>query len=167
MKSRIVSIMLFVVCMGCTWISGAIAQTGYVMVCKGGGDMVGTIRQDYNHGAVNLPDFVDTRFTIVFKASPQAASRQEPAPGTCAWVDRPLSSQEQQHMYLSYWRHKALGVSLINVRHQRYDIPLDASTISDPSFRYLFDAVYNGKLFYVRCSYSQSTHRFEVTSVGP
>ncbi len=39
-----------------------------------------------------LPD--DKWINIPFATSPQAGARQERAPGTCAWVDRPIRANE-------------------------------------------------------------------------
>jgi hypothetical protein len=164
MKIRIITIMLCLAFLGCIWIANAAAETLYTMVCKGGGNMQGNFWQAKR---ADEP-YVTHVLTITFTAAPQAGSRQEPAPGTCAWVDRPLNAQEQQDMRLAYRLVPSdLYLHSFNVRQRVYEIPLDANNISNEQFRYLLDALYNGKLFYVRCFHTPAEHNFTVRAVGP
>jgi hypothetical protein len=161
---RMIVLVTFCVVMQCVWISGAVGQTktSYLMVCKGGGDMVAWIEQNYISSDVRVVVYV------TFRASPQAASRQEPAPGTCAWVDRPLSAIEQRDLSLAYqWQGEDVPVHRINLHHGRAEALLDASSVPIENLRYLLDAVYNGKLFYVHCYHNQYDHNFRMTGLGP
>jgi hypothetical protein len=152
MKTRIVPIMLCIVFIGFIWIADASADQDYQMVCKGGGNMW-----------LNLN--FDAKFlNIEFAKSPQAGS-QEPAPGTCAWLDRPINQQEPDYMTFRF----GTLPRAIQIRQQNITILINDANIQDSNLRYLVDAVYNGKLFYVRCYNKEESgrHWFEITHVGP
>jgi hypothetical protein len=156
MKPRNIIMMLFIVFTGCIWITDVSAEQDYPMVCKGGGNMSLTISDE------------GPKLTISFAKSPQAGSRQEPAPGTCAWVDRPINPQEPDKMYFDFGKRP----KFIDIRQQNITISLN--NIEDTNLRYLVDGVYNGKLFYVRCYQKQVQVQsgavarwFVITRIGP
>jgi hypothetical protein len=155
MKTKII-IKLCIMFLVCIWIADASAEQDYPMVCKGGGNMWGEFSLYWGNIIV-----------IYFDKSPQAASQQEPAPGTCAWLDRPISPQEPAKLVPS-GRCSDTPKS-VTLRYQNITIPLDVNRCPDPTLRYLMDAVYNGKLFYVRCYNKEDhgQHWFEITHVGP
>jgi len=153
MKTRILPIMLCIVFISCIWIADASAEQDYPMVCKGGGNM-------------NLQIAIEEKsIQINFAKSPQPSSRQEPAPGTCAWVDRPLSPQEPTHMTFAFEKRP----EYMDIRQQNITMSLAAGNIADGNLRYLVDGVYNGKVFYVRC-YQHESHGmrwFKISRIGP
>ena len=84
-------------------------QKSYSMVCKAGGSML-----------LSLVDVLiggrDTKLTIRFKHASQAGTTREPAPGECAWMDRPLSANEPKLLfYLTKNPITALRISKGNV----------------------------------------------------
>ena len=151
MKAKIILIVLCIMCLVCMWIMDASAEQDYPMVCKGGGHMKGyiAIEDGGMHGSKKT-------LHIEFERAPQAASRQEPLPGTCAWLDRPISAQEPTKLWLSLYSEYMridfqLNKAMINmdVAGTTRDGKIVNWTV-DGNIRYLVDAVYNGKLFYVR-----------------
>jgi len=152
MRTRIILFMLCIVFLSCIWIAGAYADPpSYSMVCKGGGNMGAELRQSAKFIA------------ITFQKSPQAAAGgQALAPGTCAWVDRPISPQEP--IMLGFVFEKLPEHFIIH--QQNITILFNDLSIPDQNLRYLLDAIYNGKLFYVRC-YNEANHIFRITHIGP
>jgi hypothetical protein len=154
---RIITIMLSIMFIGCIWIIDASAeQPSYVMVCKGGGNMRAELHTSEIVGSAQW-------ITIIFEKSPQPASRQEPAPGTCAWVDRPLSPQESSQAEF-YFRKLP---RTFTIRQQNITISIDGRNFEDQNLKYLVDAIYNGKLFYVRCYNIRGGNLIHITSIGP
>ena len=151
MKRKIGTIILCIVCMGCLLIADASAEPpSYPMVCKGGGNMGAELRTSAKFIA------------ITFEKSPQAASRQEPAPGTCAWVDRPLSPQEPVMLGLAFQKPPDNFI----IRKENITVLFDDQSFQDRNLKYLVDAIYNGRLFYVRC-YNDANHICRITQIGP
>ncbi|MDX2237143.1 MAG: hypothetical protein NW203_06230 [Hyphomonadaceae bacterium] len=69
------------------------AQSGYPLVCNGGGGM---------RLQIATLSTAQTSFNLVFSKAPGAAGTANPLPaGTCAWVDRPLNAAEANVMQ---WR---------------------------------------------------------------
>jgi hypothetical protein len=64
------------------------AQTSYPMVCRGGGSMV------IFYDGLRSPPTV----TVAFESATHAAGTTSPGPGQCAWLDRPLNSQEPRRL---------------------------------------------------------------------
>lgn len=61
----------------------------FTMVCQGGGGMTAVFDRKIRF---DNPDLYIT--TIHFAKAPKAAGQQAPGPGQCAWLDRPISSEE-------------------------------------------------------------------------
>ena len=68
----------------------SIAQTSYVMTCRGGGDMQAVAGQRVSNPHV----FVE----IIFKPGTAGAGVQAPSPGECTWIDRGFRSGEPTKM---------------------------------------------------------------------
>jgi hypothetical protein len=153
MRTRIILIMLCIMFLGCIWIADSFAEPppSYQMVCKGGGNMSGS-----------FVTYDTKKIVINFAKSPQAGSRQEPAPGTCAWVDRPLNPQEPSTLVFVYEK----TAMMVDFRYQNMTLRLDPAFTPDGNLRYLWDAVYNGKIFYFRC-YNDARGGLIITHVGP
>jgi hypothetical protein len=148
MKRRILPIMLCIMFISSIWIANAYADPpSYPIICKGGGNMTGLFNTDAKDIVIN------------FEKSPQAGSRQEPAPGTCAWVDRPINAQEASPLKYTY---ENTGMSF-DFRYKNMTLNLGSR---DNALKYLWDAVYNGKVFYVRC-YKNNYGYLTITHVGP
>jgi hypothetical protein len=130
----------------------AIAKS-YPMVCKGGGEMVANFSHVKARGG-----FHSTSLAIEFKKSPAAASVREPAPGQCAWVDRPLSGEEPTSLAYSPGSGQDFFFEL-----RKDGWRLEKS--EDAGLEQLLKALRNGEKFYVRC------HReggfLKVDSIGP
>jgi hypothetical protein len=170
MRTRIILIMLCIVFLSCIWVVDASAEQDYPMVCKGGGHMKGYIA--FTEGSTTSGTLKSLQ--IEFEKAPQAASRQELPPGTCAWLDRPISAQEPTKLWLSLYSESIridfqLNKAMINmdVAGTTRDGKIVNWTV-DGNIRYLVDAVYNGKLFYVR-GYNDPGNRgyIHVDHVGP
>lgn len=133
---------------GCLWVTTAFAAESYTMVCKGGGGMW---IQHWNAPRSTLE--------IHFSRASVAASRGEPGPGQCAWVDRPIRLDEPDWMSLGPLDYNPLG-----------RLRIDASGISvissSGSAMTIINAVKSGSVFYVRARNSRRGY-FEVTHIGP
>lgn len=68
----------------------ALAQTSYVMTCRGGGDMQAVAGQRVSNAHV----FVE----ISFAPGSAGAGVQAPSPGECTWIDRGFGSGEPTKM---------------------------------------------------------------------
>jgi len=68
----------------------AVAQTSYVMTCRGGGDMQAVAGQRVSNPHV----FVE----ISFKPGSAGAGVQAPSPGECTWIDRGFRAGEPTKM---------------------------------------------------------------------
>ena len=63
------------------WVSSVAQPPSYPLVCRGGGSMV----LAYGTGGTGQ---------VSFERAPRGAGAASPAPGQCAWLDRPLNSKE-------------------------------------------------------------------------
>ena len=134
------------------WAPVALAQKGYSMVFRGGGRMTARYIQ-----------YPKTRapmggLTIYFQRAPVAATRRSPGPGTCAWLDRPLRSNEPNKMFLARPNQYISGLWI-----GQSDISL--SRVSGKDLKYLLNAMRSGKKFYVRC-YNRKGQEMRVTRTG-
>ena len=131
----------------------SIAATSYPMVCKGGGEMEAKFSHVKSRG-----DFHSTSLLITFKKSRTAASGTEPAPGHCAWIDRPISAEEPSSLAYGpgsgqdfYFEFKTDSWSLTRTE--------------DAGLEQIMNAMRRGEKFYIRC-HREGTY-FRVDSVGP
>jgi hypothetical protein len=130
-----------------------LAAKSYPMVCKGGGEMVVRFSHVKDSGG-----FHSTSVAIEFKKSRAAASGSEPAPGHCAWVDRPISAEEPS--MLAY----APGAG----KDFYFDFKADSWQLTkteDAGLEQILNALRRGGKFYVRCHREGKFLR--VDGVGP
>jgi hypothetical protein len=141
------------ICLLTSIIAQPVLAKSYPMVCKGGGEMVANFSHVKARGG-----FHSTSLEIKFKKSPAAASVREPAPGHCAWVDRPLSGEEPTSLAYSPGSGQDFFFEL-----KKDGWRLDKS--EDAGLEQLLEALRGGEKFYVRC------HReggyLKVDSIGP
>ena len=127
--------------------------TSYPMVCKGGGEMVAKFSHVKSRG-----DFHSTSLLISFKKSTAAASESEPAPGHCAWVDRPISVEEPS----------SLAYAPGSGQDFHFEFKGDSwglTRTEDAGLEQILNAMRRGGKFYIRC-HREGTY-FKVDSVGP
>ena len=68
------------------------AEQSYVLTCRGGAGMLAIADQRVSNPHI----FVE----ITYKRASQGAGSQAPAPGKCAWMDRPVSKSEPTVLHL-------------------------------------------------------------------
>jgi hypothetical protein len=128
------------------------APKSYPMVCKGGGGM----KAEFSH--VKSGSFHSSSLLITIKKSPSAASDSEPAPGHCAWVDRPLRAEEPSRLAYSPGSGQDFGFSFEGDRWR-------PGRTEDERLEYLLRAILRPEKFYVRCH--RENGWFKVDAVGP
>jgi hypothetical protein len=131
----------------------SIAATSYPMVCKGGGEMEASFSHVKSRG-----DFHSTSLLITFKKSRAAASVTEPAPGHCAWIDRPISAEEP--FSLAYSPGSAQDFHF-KFRPESWSL----TETEDAGLEQIMHALRRGEKFYIKC-HREGTY-FKVDSVGP
>ena len=129
------------------------AQKSYPMVCRGGGDMEARFSHVKSRGG-----FHNTSLSVTFKKSPAAASSTEPAPGHCAWLDRPITGEEPSSF--AYSPGSSMDFSFV--------FDADGWTLrdtEDEGLKHILDKMRRGEVFYLRCHREGGYLR--VDRVGP
>ena len=129
------------------------APKSYPMVCKGGGDMEARFSHVKASGG-----FHSTSLAITFKKSRAAASTSEPAPGHCAWLDRPIAGDEPSS--LAYAPGASQDFSF-TFKGERWTL----GDTEDDGLEYILTKMRRGELFYVRCH--REVGFLRVDQVGP
>ncbi|KAA3629589.1 MAG: hypothetical protein DWQ09_04950 [Proteobacteria bacterium] len=132
--------------------SKAIAAESYPLVCRGGGAMT-TSYTIWRGG--------EQAFRIRFAKARQGAGARQPAPGECAWVDRPLNNNEPA--YLEFYTER--GFRGIDLEMQGSN--LVAKSYGHEVVRYLSQAIGKQQLFYVRAFNERGKNRLRITRTGP
>ena len=130
----------------------------YVMVMRGGGNMTADYTRVSNESLV----------TIRYERSPQAANRQQPGPGQGAWLDRPISAEEEG--LLLRYSSKSNRVSSLTIKAGAIEIFRYDGDAGGKDLKYLFDAIQNGQLFYIhvtRAKLPWGTPFLKITRIGP
>lgn len=130
-------------------VADAGAAESYAMVCRGGGAM----RLQFD---TTTPDMY-----VLFTAAPRAAGQQQPGPGQCAWVDRPLRPNEPRKL-----KYRAAAAPEITFEKRRgVQLGTILSLRQSPDALHFVRPLNEGELFYVRCRNAGSF--LEVTRLGP
>ena len=131
----------------------SIAVTSYPMVCKGGGEMEAAFSHVKSRGGLH-----STSLLVTFRKSRAAASVTEPAPGHCAWIDRPISVEKPSSFAYGpgsgqdfYFKFTTESWSLTETE--------------DVGLEQIMNAMRRGEKFYIRC-HREGTY-FKVDTVGP
>ncbi len=129
----------------------------YPMICHGGGKMTLAILPGLH---TDSGDFICSYY-FEFAKSPYAGSQRQPAPGECAWLDRPIGGDEPS--VLIWMKPQLKGPNSDNVctviTANKVDVATTAKEVNE-----LIDAVKNGKIFYVYCR--RDGERFLITKIG-
>jgi hypothetical protein len=137
--------------------SAIAASKSYPMVCRGGGNMSAM------YGRVGG----ESIFAITFDRSPHADNQQHPGPGQCAWLDRPLSPEEQ--LELRYTNNKN-RISNLTIRKGKIEVLQYEGDNGGRDLRYLIEAVHEGRLFNIQATRAETpwgSPYLKVTRVGP
>jgi hypothetical protein len=129
------------------------APKSYPMVCKGGGDMEASFSHVKAKGG-----FHGSSLAIKFQKSRTAASSSEPAPGHCAWLDRPISREEPSS--LAYAPGAAQDFSF-TFKGEIWKL----TDTEDEGLKHILTKMRRGELFYLRCHREGGFLR--VDHVGP
>jgi hypothetical protein len=128
-----------------------LAQTSYPMVCRGGGNMRANYTASVTQGKLD----------ITFTKSTSSSTKRQPNSGECAWLDRPISQTEPNHMVFRVvgksqepFTEFEVTPTKINIKRLHKD------------FLYLINAIQQGSIFYVHCR-SKEFGYLEITRVGP
>ena len=132
--------------------STAIAAESYPLVCRGGGAM--TASYTIWRGG-------EQAFRIRFAKARQGAGAHQPAPGECAWVDRPLNNNEPANLEF-YTERGFTGIDL-----EMRGGNLVAKSYGHAVVRYLAEAIGSQQLFYVRAFNERGRNRLRITRTGP
>ena len=100
-------------------------------------------------------------FHIRFAKARQGAGAHQPAPGECAWVDRPLNSNEPAQLAF-YTERGFRGMSM-----EMQGSNLVAKSYGHDVVRYLAQAIGSQQLFYVRAFNERGRNRLRITRTGP
>jgi hypothetical protein len=130
----------------------AAGTPSYPMVCRGGGGITVNITHQMR------------RLTIRFRSARVGAATRQPGPGECAWLDRPLRSNEPR--LLTYWANKNQLNITISSDRRLLGLSVDGDQRSR-HWRELFQAVMNGRVFYVRAYNERNPAWLIITRVGP
>jgi hypothetical protein len=129
------------------------APKSYPLVCKGGGEMEASFSHVKAKGG-----FHGTSLAIKFQKSRAAASSSEPAPGQCAWLDRPISAEEPSSLAYAPGAGQDFSFTLKGDKWTLADT-------EDEGLKHILNKMRRGDLFYLRC------HReggfLKVDHVGP
>ncbi|NIO49761.1 MAG: hypothetical protein GTN73_10060 [Candidatus Aminicenantes bacterium] len=156
-KKHILLLTLAVVCLSLLWPTALADQKSYPMVLRGGGNMIA----NYARGSGG------TVLNITFERSPYAANQRQPGPGQCAWLDRPLSTDEQLLLQYKSKNNKitALKIKRGNIQVEKYE-----GNAGGRDLKYLIDAIHNGQIFYVHATKAKTpwgSFYLKITRVGP
>jgi hypothetical protein len=132
----------------------AVAAESYPLVCRGGGAM--TASYTIWHSKVQA-------FRVHFVKARQGAGAQQPGPGECAWLDRPLNKSEPAN--LEFYTDR--GQDFRGMTLETQGGKLAPTSYGHDAVRYMAEAITGQQLFYVRCFYEKEKNRLRVTHVGP
>lgn len=159
-------IMLFIASIILGYTTIGVSQQAYPCVCRGGGTMsldfmISTYHQDVQPSQ---------KTSVMFQKAFKSASRSLPAPGECAWMDRPISDNEPYFMQqddrgkgyyltLSYSANK--GYSVSRIRNTQWIKRLD-----NHLWNIVVESIKKGSYFKV---YLKNTGKayFEVEQIAP
>jgi hypothetical protein len=138
--------------------SSVIAQSkSYPMVCRGGGNMSAM----YGRGDG------ESVFAITFERSPYADNQQHPGPGQCAWLDRPLSQEEQLELR---YTNKKNRITNLTIKKGAILVRKYEGNDGGQDLKYLIEAVHEGRLFNIQATRAKTpwgSLYLKITRVGP
>lgn len=138
--------------------SSLIAESkSYPMVCRGGGNMSAM------YGRVGD----ESIFAITFERSPHGDNQQHPGPGQCAWLDRPLSSEEQLELRYTNKKNK---ITNLTVKKGTIEVLKYEGDNGGRDLKYLIEAVHGGRLFNIQATRAKTpwgSPYLKITTVGP
>jgi hypothetical protein len=129
----------------------------YPMVCRGGGNM----------SAMYGRAGGETVLSIKFERSPHADNDQHPGPGQCAWLDRPLSAEEQLDLRYTSKNNK---ITNLTIKKGKMDVLKYEGNDGGRNLKVLIDAVHKGQLFNLMVRRDKTpwgSPYLKITSVGP
>jgi hypothetical protein len=132
------------------------AEPSYPMVCRAGGSM----------RVVHSPGAPENIVQIDFQRAASAASRTQPRPGQCAWLDRPIRTDEPTILRLA----SAPPVERAYVFvHRPGGIYVELRPEARGDFAYLLRAAERGDVFYVKTYQyrGRGERHFVITGTGP
>ena len=148
---------LAVLCLSLFGSPSIAGSESYPMVCRGGGNMSAM----YGRGSD------ETVFQITFERSPHGDNQQHPGPGQCAWLDRPLSPEEQ--LTLEY-KSKKNKISNLTVKKGTIEVLRYEGNEGGRDLKYLVEAVHGGRLFNIQATRAKTpwgSPYLKITRVGP
>lgn len=153
----ILFVMVAVLCLG-FWELPAFAESeSYPMVCRGGGNMSAM------YGRVDGESIL----AITFKRSPYADNQRHPEPGQCAWLDRPLSAEEQLELR---YTNKKNRITNLTIEKDRIQVLKYEGNNGGSDLKYLIEAVHEGHLFNIQVKRAKTpwgSSYLKITRVGP
>jgi hypothetical protein len=149
--------MVAVLCLSLFTLSVFAQSKSYPMVCRGGGNMSAM------YGRVDG----ESIFAITFERSPYSDNQQHPGPGQCAWLDRPLSQEEQLELRYTHNKNKItnLAIKKDTIQVLRYE-----GNNGGRDLQYLIEAVHEGRLFNIQATRAKTpwgSQYLKITRVGP
>ena len=156
-KQRILVGTVAILCLS-LFASSSIAESkSYPMVCRGGGNMSAM------YGRVGD----ESIFAITFERSPHGDNQQHPEPGQCAWLDRPLSSEEQLELRYTNKKNK---ITNLTIKKGTIEVLKYEGDNGGRDLKYLIDAVHGGRLFNIQATRAKTpwgSPYLKITRVGP
>lgn len=138
--------------------SSLIAQIrSYPMVCRGGGSMSAMYARVDGESIV----------AITFERSPYADNQQHPGPGQCAWMDRPMSAEEQLELR---YTNKKNRITNWTIKKDSIQVLKYEGNNSGFDLKYLIEAVREGRLFNIQAARAKTdwgSSYLKITRVGP
>lgn len=148
---RLSSMYMLLVSLGFVFLAPiASAANDYTVVCNSDGNMKTNYIESHNVGS-GQRDRVRIRLEFQFKKAPTAAGVRQPAPGECAWVDRPFNTKEASRLtlYSDYKR----GDFTVSFQGNR----LAEINSSNPTVLKLITALRKPGIFYLRVGLGKIT----------
>lgn len=150
-------ITLAIVCLSLIWPTAFASNKSYPMVLRGGGNMTA----HYARGSG------ETVLNITFERAPYGANQQQPGPGQCAWLDRPLSPDEE--LFLQY-KSKNNKITVLKIQKGIIQVDKYEGSSGGHDLKYLIDAIHKGELFNVHVTRAKTpwgSPYLKITRVGP
>jgi hypothetical protein len=129
----------------------------YPLVCRGGGNMSGMYTRV---GGESI-------FAITFQRSPHGDNQQHPGPGQCAWLDRPMSAEEQLELR---YENKKNKITNWTIKKGKIEVVKYEGNNGGRDLRYLVEAVHGGRLFNIQATRAKTpwgSPYLKITRVGP
>ncbi len=149
--------MVIVLCLGFWELSAFADSKSYPMVCCGGGDMSAMYTRVGGESIV----------AITFERSPYADNQQHPGPGQCAWLDRPLSAEEQLELRYTNKKNK---ITNWTIKKDKIEVLKYEGNNGGRDLKYLIEALHEGRLFNIQAKRAKTpwgSPYLKITRVGP